>query len=80
MLKQRSNGSIISEINEQKSIAKAENPLLVRIKNERMIKSFDDVNFEEDDNSPFTSPLISPKVKSPPTSIPIDDAQVSEVN
>ena len=65
LLKQRSNELMINDINKQKTMAKAENPLLVRVKNERMIKSLDDLDSVDDIESPGGQ-QIPPKL--PPTS------------
>lgn len=60
VLKQKSNEMIINDINKQKTMAKAENPLLVRIKNERVIKSLDDLDSEG--NFDYQSPVTSPRI------------------
>lgn len=68
LLKQRSNEQMINDINRQKKMVKAENPLLVRVKNEKVAKSLDSLDPDTaSDSNLIGSPQTSPKLSSLPS-------------
>ena len=66
LLKKKPNELLIDDFSIQRTMAKTENPVLVKVKNERIAKSLDnlDKNSEHTKDSPFHSPKTLAKTSS----------------
>ena len=68
LLRQKSNEQMINDINRQRTTVKAENPLLVRVRNEKVAKSLDILDSDTvHDSNLIGSPQTSPRLSSLPS-------------